>query len=669
VQAKTPSVALRTFRRWSEAGLLGLWLLFPLAVHSQTKPTEEPSLEELLRQEPVGRANELAVSTASRVAQSSSLAPGVTHVVTRQDIARLGLRRLGDVLELLPGIYLRQDALFTYVGVRGIGRPGDLNSRVLFLLDGMRLNENLYDAGQIDEDLLVDLSMVERVEFTPGPGSALYGNNAFLGVVNIITQRADQLGGTQLRLGLSERGGSRARASIGRRSEDGSEWWLAASHWEQQRTRSSSTSERFLRSDTQQFNWDRAKRVAGSWRHGGFALRGGAVDRVRGLPAYVDYDPDSDLIGQATDQTYIRWMQGSWEQQLAGRWDVQLSWSAQQLLYRFDQPFQPEPSTEFTDRFESLGRWSVAEARIGGPIAERHELLAGIEWQYDQMQRFRSVLLGEAPQDSRFKGERWGLFVQDEWRVAERQRLVIGLRHDHSSTAGNRISPRLAYVWSPTEGRSLKLLVGHAFRGANRSESASNEAINAAPPPAERVQSLEMAWEAPLGAQGRYWVQVYRNQLRSLIDFDEVEGRYLGSAPLSNLGVDAGVQLRFSRLQWQASSSWQRSRFEGGGAPTNSPRWLFKSQATLALDEAGHWRAALTARAISSRHLASRRLGGYALWNVNLLWQPRASFEASLGVFNLGAKTYDDAPSSESANSVRHRGRAAALQLFWRLGS
>jgi outer membrane receptor protein involved in Fe transport len=96
---------------------------------------------------------------------------------------------------------------------------------------------------------------------------------------------------------------------------------------------------------------------------------------------------------------------------------------------------------------------------------------------------------------------------------------------------------------------------------------------------------------------------------------------------------------------------------------------LFKSQATLALDEAGHWRAALTARAISSRHLASRRLGGYALWNANLLWQPRANFEASLGVFNLGAKTYDDAPSSESANSVRHRGRAAALQLFWRLGS
>jgi iron complex outermembrane receptor protein len=123
----------------------------------------DASLEELLRQELRQPSGDLAVSTAARMAQSGAAAPGVTHVVTRQDIQRLGLRNLADILQLLPGVYLTRDGLFTQMGVRGLGRPGDLNARVLFLLDGMRLNENIYYAGQIDQDFLVDVSEIERV--------------------------------------------------------------------------------------------------------------------------------------------------------------------------------------------------------------------------------------------------------------------------------------------------------------------------------------------------------------------------------------------------------------------------------------------------------------------------------------------------------------------------
>jgi len=179
-----------------------------------------PSLEDLLRTERRGAAADVSVSTASRQAQSADLAPAVTHVVSRQDIARLGLRSIADVLRRMPGLEVREDNEFTRVAVRGVA-PGDFNGRVLFLLDGLRLNDNLYDGGPINREFYVDVSLIERVEFTPGPGSALYGGNALLGVVNIVTQRADTLAGPQAQVVLSPRGQVSTRLSYAQRLDSG----------------------------------------------------------------------------------------------------------------------------------------------------------------------------------------------------------------------------------------------------------------------------------------------------------------------------------------------------------------------------------------------------------------------------------------------------------------
>ena len=206
--ARTPTAALRnpsaTLTRSKRLAVAGLLTLLSTGL-AAAPAAEEPSLEELLRTELRQGSAEVGVSTASRLSQSADLAPAVVHVVTRQDIQRLGLRTLSDVLRRLPGMHARDEGEFVRVTVRGFG-PGGFNGRVLFLLDGQRLNENIYDAGQIDLDFPVDMSLVERVEFSPGPGSALYGGNALLGVVNVVTQRADRLAGPQLQWAGAPRG-------------------------------------------------------------------------------------------------------------------------------------------------------------------------------------------------------------------------------------------------------------------------------------------------------------------------------------------------------------------------------------------------------------------------------------------------------------------------------
>ena len=86
---------------------------------------------------------------------------------------------------------------------------------MLLLVNGVRFNDNLYDQASIGTDFPIDLDLVERVEFVPGPGSAVYGANAFFGVVNVITRDGRQLGGPQVSTEAGSHGYAKLRFSVG----------------------------------------------------------------------------------------------------------------------------------------------------------------------------------------------------------------------------------------------------------------------------------------------------------------------------------------------------------------------------------------------------------------------------------------------------------------------
>ena len=96
----------------------------------------------------------------------------------------LGQSELSDL-----GFHTSYDRNYQYVGTRGFGQLGDLNTRILLLLDGHRINDNIYDAASVGRGLPVDINMIERVEIILGPSSAMYGTSAFFSVVNVITKK------------------------------------------------------------------------------------------------------------------------------------------------------------------------------------------------------------------------------------------------------------------------------------------------------------------------------------------------------------------------------------------------------------------------------------------------------------------------------------------------
>ena len=134
----------------------------------------EMSLEDLVA---------LPIDVASRKESTAREAPGVVTVITRDQIQKSGARDLIDILRLVPGFDVGYDISAAFgVAIRGIWAN---EGKVLVLMDGVPLNDEMYGTFQYGHHIPVDI--IERIEIMRGPGSVMYGESAELGVISIKT--------------------------------------------------------------------------------------------------------------------------------------------------------------------------------------------------------------------------------------------------------------------------------------------------------------------------------------------------------------------------------------------------------------------------------------------------------------------------------------------------
>lgn len=132
------------------------------------------------------------IFSASKVEERLSNAPASVTIVTSYEIKVFGYRTLADVLKAQKGFYITYDRNYNYAGVRGFYKAGDYNSRILLLIDGHQINDNIYDQAFIGTDFLLDVDLIERIEIVRGPVSSIYGGNGLFGVINVITRRPNK---------------------------------------------------------------------------------------------------------------------------------------------------------------------------------------------------------------------------------------------------------------------------------------------------------------------------------------------------------------------------------------------------------------------------------------------------------------------------------------------
>ena len=646
--------------------------------HGAALSPADLSLEELLNTE---------VYSASDYVSGLGQSPSATSVIDAEEIRTQGYRTLADILRSLPGLHVTNDRDYSYLGARGFGRPEDYNSRVLFLLDGYRLNENVYDSALLGNEALLSVDLIERVEYIPGPGAAIFhGKNAFFGVVNIITKRGAQLDGGRLSWEVASADTTDGHASFGRRLDNGLDFLVSASRY--RRGGDDLYFPEFAGSAIG-LDHDHADRLFAKFSFREFSLKLAHVEREKGIPnasyGQLFNDPASRTLDQQSlvDLSYNLTL-GADSALGARLYYGQYDFTGD---YVYDANAGVPPVSPYVNRDRVIGRWLGAELRYVAPRLGSHKWLVGADFQRNLRQDQSNFDLGGALylDDRRRDGDIWGVFLHDEYAFSENLTFNLGARYDQPLDGSGEFHPRLGIVYRWNADTTLKALYGSAFRAPNAYEryytDGSTYVFNPNLQP-ERIRTYELVLERHLRNAGLLTLSLFHYRIKDLIEFvtlpgaDLVVGTGDDMYTFANLGGARarGVELRYDK-KWdngaslRASHDWQLAETDAGTWLDNSPQRMTKLSLEAPLPR-GSWRAGLEIQYMGPRRIGlGGEVGGHTLVNVNLLNRELMdNLELSFSVVNLFDRRYADPASSAFSplDRIVQGGRAWSARLEYR---
>ncbi|WP_239649774.1 TonB-dependent receptor plug domain-containing protein [Methylocucumis oryzae] len=181
---------------------------------------------------PIEELLNIEILNASRSGRDASTAPASVSVLTANDIRAFGWRTLAEAMNAIRGIFSVNDRNYTYLGVRGFWHSNDYNSRILLAIDGQRMNDNAFDGSYYGQEFLLDMDLIERIEFIPGSGSSVYGANAFLGMINVVTKNGQALSGVQVSGEAGSYDSYKGRFSFGKKLANDVDVLLSGSYFD-----------------------------------------------------------------------------------------------------------------------------------------------------------------------------------------------------------------------------------------------------------------------------------------------------------------------------------------------------------------------------------------------------------------------------------------------------
>jgi outer membrane receptor protein involved in Fe transport len=621
------------------------------AAQATDPPPAGSSLDELL---------EVKVSGASKYEQTARQAPASVTIITSEDIERYGYRTLADALMTVRGFFVSYDRSYTYAGVRGFSRPTDYNNRILLLLDGHTLNENVYGAAQLGSEFPIELDLVERIEIIRGPGSALYGTGAMLAVVNVVLKKGSALNGGRIAIAGGSYGRLQGTISAGKEFERGPDL-LVSAFGTNVKGQDHFYSE--FNGVAHDLDSDRSHGGIAAATWGGFHLTGVWTSREKAFPTGA-YETEFDNAAAETTDKH-RFLDLRYERTVTPNLQLTARVYAHHYGYEGAYPYE----TVFFDSTDD--DWYGGELRAQWDPLPNNRLTAGAEYRKDTRADYRSFD-AESTYEANFPFQATSVYIQDEFQVTPSLAVIAGLRHDHYSTVGSGTSPRAAIVFNPSPSSTAKLLYGRAFRAPSifetRYASGANPDLEA-----ERIETIEAVWEQRLSSSLFGTASLYQSRFTNLID--EIVLTDGGGMQFRNVGAalargaEVGLTARFAEgLSGYASYAHQIAKDDRSGSElTNSPDQAFKLGLSRPL--VGPLRLSGEILYETGRlTVQGTRTASYLLSNLTLSADPGVLPVKILAqVRNLFDVDYDTPGGFEHRQaSIRQDGRNYALRLEYR---
>ena len=372
---------------------------------------------------------ETAVATKTRM--NSDFVPGLVTVLHGDEMLSFGAETVWDALSLVPGLLAVRDRSGTpSVIVRGTEFPFN-SGNVKVLVNGVALSREA--AGINGIVLQIPLQQVDRIEVIRGPGSVVYGDFAFMGLVNVITrQRGTHV---HLRYGGDEAlsGGVQAAGKVG--------------GWELGLTAGALTN---TQAPFAEPNVGEEERGWGSVfvRRGGLSLTAQGIRRDWTSAAPGQTGPDSRQEHWAFD--------GSYGRDLGGGLRFEARAAFKDNLFATNNTFDGDDTDVALELHWRRGRHSWL-AGLGYNHGRIHQAVQRVMTPPGQPPRTRSI--------ADVQRNVWSATLQDRFDLSGALSLTAGARFDDYSDVGDRrVTPRVSVVWRASEQNILKLQHAEGFR-------------------------------------------------------------------------------------------------------------------------------------------------------------------------------------------------------------
>lgn len=478
---------------------------------SQTYKAQETSVEvEIISFEELMA---LTSSVASKSEEGVLDAPSSVMVFTHKEIETMGISSLEELLNYVPGFQTSRDIeQGTANRISARGRSTALSESILFLVNGQRMND-LYTGGISIINRLIPVENIKQVEIIRGPGSALYGSNAFLGVVDIIT--FDNANSAHFKLGSDNE--REIAVNFAKLSGD------------------FKISGFFKGFSSEGYEYKDVTDV--------FGKTGETTDPIKGIDAFLTLEYKSLTVHarhmERSLQNFLTFgalannvnnentkqysVDANFKTQLSDKFDLEFTagysqdeWKSQALLIPAGLEIAPD--------------FSLSSNFNGGPylksynlnvnvdaffrIAESNELIAGLSTVRSAISDVMNLMnynpisleyqgeIAEFEDDSNNFNKKetrniFGFYLQDKQTIGDNISLTAGIRYDNYNDFGSSFNPRFAFIYSTPIDSKIKFMFGKAFRAPNFLElydknnpvDFGNSKLEA-----EKVQTFEVAY-------------------------------------------------------------------------------------------------------------------------------------------------------------------------------
>jgi len=619
---------------------------------------------------------------ASERLQPVTEAPASVTFITADEIARHGYRTLADVLRAVRGMYVTNDRNFSFMGTRGFAKPGDYNSRILLLVNGHRVNDNIFGQASIGAEFGIDPAMFERVEIIRGPASSLYGDSAFLAVVNVITRSGASLDGGSITLETGTLGTQLVRASAGRQLANSVDVALSGTY-----EKSDGVGRLYFpafdapgtnNGVAEGLDGEGVKQLYGRLAFKGLDVTGAYGSRQRDVPTasigtlfnHQIWREETTDRHTLVDVQYGRALRGM---------GLTLRASYDRYSYSGTFPFdvQPDGTPTLVANTSGLGsRWSVGSG-VTRTLPGRQTLRAGVEFIDNVMQDQTASYMGDPEPllDTDRSSTQHAVYVQDEIKLGRSVIINAGLRYDRYEEFV-RVTPRAALIVLPSSTQSFKYLFGSAFRAPNEYELNVvyfGEQVTSLRP--ESIDTHELVWERYVNDRVRtsvstYWYKADR-LITSALDASTLLGiSFVNQGQVRAKGLELEAQVRLKGdTRTIVSYALQNAVDQQThlGLP-NSPRHVAKARISLPGPTSGSF-VSLEGQYLSRRTtLFGPPVSGAATLNVHVVQPLGPSWELLGGVQNVfGAEYSDPASDQHRQDAIEQNGRTARIGLRWNL--